>query len=252
MPQMPNADASRFPLSKAGLSALVIAALDWIGRLQVVKDLLTAALGVDSANALTSWWLPPTLAAVGIFLILKKQRHRTTLLRGIGLSLEIFAVLLALAFLIRYLTTPHLQATNGLYFIAHIIEGPQPRSCILFPIHITNSGKPSTTGNWGLTVTFNDGEVFQSAPLVGEHDNSLPGSLGRRHFTRDDDITVKTANSPITQGAGVDGYVYFDLPGIRTETLLQPGTILDVEYRDVAGKKYTFREVVPAKEIPVS
>ena|ERR1700686_4550183 len=247
---MANIRTSRpAPSASTGISTLVIGLLDWIGRFQLVKDMLTAAVGLDIANALTSWWLPPALMLIGIYLLFKKSRAQTKLWRGVGLSLAIFAGLFGLALFIEYVTSPHLHATNGRFVITNTTEGPQPRAAVMFFLHIGNSGKPSTTGNWGLTVTFTDGENVYGIPLVGEHDLTQGGRLWR-HFTREEDITFQTSTSPIQQGAAVVGMACFDLPGIRTETLLQPGTIFDVSYEDITKKRYSFREIVPAREVP--
>lgn len=118
---------------------------------------------------------------------------------------------------------------------------------LIFQVEIYNTGGPSVTRDWRLTIHTIDGQSLD-AKLVLSRDLSRMDTGGGNlpsHFTRDDLIIDKTKNNPIVTGGMQDGYVMFAVPQTRLDYLKAAGTIYEFSFRDVWDMIYSAKVPAP-------
>jgi hypothetical protein len=123
-------------------------------------------------------------------------------------------------------------------------------------LSIRNFSATSNIQNWAmrLRIPQDDGSMREIAgvPYVRKKNFKLDNGID----VRPSDWLVNKGKADITKNNVVTGYFAAVLPGIHLRDLIKPNTVIELEFSDIAGKKYTNRRAgtgpMPGETIPPS
>jgi len=117
---------------------------------------------------------------------------------------------------------------------------------VVFGVSVTNNGAPSITKNWLARIDIPGRGSVSSIPIHYPRgfDLTKDGQVGER-LKNSDAIFEKTAESPVTTGAEVHGWLLFFLKGVNPEELRRDGTVVQLTFLDVNGKQHRITRLWP-------
>lgn len=124
---------------------------------------------------------------------------------------------------------------GGRVAITAIFRDDKQRTGIAVTLQITNTGEPSTAGDWGLIFKL-DG-VDYGFPAV--HTNlTIPDGKGSVvRVTKSDMLYEKVATTPLPKGGSITGLIVFLTKDVSFERLVAERPQVTVVFRDVYGRE---------------
>ena len=122
-------------------------------------------------------------------------------------------------------------------------------SQMFIQVSVRNSGPPTIVEGWRLKIHKDKSILFFDRPTLIPDNYALLKEDGTKYvFPPGNDLTA-SAVTPIPTGAVVRGWLRFVMPGIATEGIRQPGTLLTLYFHDInrntTEASMTVRETVP-------
>lgn len=126
------------------------------------------------------------------------------------------------------------------------VPGQAGNLAISLVVSVSNSALPSTASNWNVEV-FSGVQSETREPVRVNGVVELPGTSRTVDLSKDD-LAVKTAETPISKTAPVDGVLTFVIPQTSERDLIAKKTSLRVHFKDAAGNSYQTERVVVGKK----
>jgi hypothetical protein len=116
-------------------------------------------------------------------------------------------------------------------------------------VSVKNSGVASIANRWNLEVVASDPSIpsgVEPVHVTGVVD--LPGTVNKKVDLGKEDLMVKTADSPISNGRMIEGVLTFVLPKTSENELVTNNTNFILHFRDSTGSAYQTPKIVVGRK----